>query len=90
MTLPSAPPRTSARPAASSVRAPRGRRTSQAVIATLTPRARAMNSQRCQPEAPARKLKAAPTLCSRVMSRIGSTLVNSNTPKCRMMYALVS
>ena len=39
-----------------------------------------MNSQRCQPEAVARKLNAAPTLCIRVMSRIGSSGVNSNSP----------
>ncbi len=32
-----------------------------------------MNTQRCHPEAEARKLNAAPTLCMRVISRIGST-----------------
>ncbi len=39
----------------------------------LTTTASPMNSQRCQPDAEAKKLNAAPTLCIRVMSRIGST-----------------
>ena len=60
--------------------AERGMRQSQATMAMLTATARPMNSHRCQPEAVARKLNAAPTLCIRVMSRIGSTRVNSNSP----------
>ena len=55
------------------------------MMAMLTVTARPMNSHRCQPDAEARKLNAAPTLCMRVMSRMGSTVVNSNSPKCAVM-----
>jgi hypothetical protein len=78
-----APPSTNARPPPAAMRAARQSH-NQVMIAELTTTASPMNSQRCQPDADARKLNAAPTLCIRVMSRTGSTLMNSNSPKCRV------
>src|SRR5882762_11537742 len=90
MTLPIAPPSTRARPAASRVCAPRGSLNSQIVMPVLTTTAGPMNTQRCQPEAEARKLKAAPTLCMQVTSRTGRIRTNSNSRKCPSIYALLT
>ena len=73
MTLPSAPPSTSARPRGEQRVGAAGQPAQPQPIAMLTLTASAMNNQRCQPEAEARKLNAAPTLCMRVMSSTGST-----------------
>ncbi len=55
-------------------------RYSHTTIPMLTVTASPMKSQRCQPDAEARKLNAAPTLCMRVISSTGSSVVNSNSP----------
>ncbi len=60
--LPSAPPTMSASPPASSACVRADRRRSHAMSTTLTPSASSTNTQRCQPEASDRKLKAAPVL----------------------------
>ena len=56
---------------------PRGSRHSQTTSAMLTASASTMKNQRCQPDAPARKLNAAPVLCSSVKSSTGSTSTRS-------------
>ena len=76
ITLPSAPPRISDSDSGSSF-SPRGVRQIHTSSTTLTAPASPMKNQRCQPEAPASRLNAAPVLCSSVKSSTGSTSTRS-------------
>ena len=89
MTLPIAPPRISASASGSSL-SPRGARQIQTTSTTLTTRPSAMKNRRCQPEAPASMLKAAPVLCSSVKSSTGRTSTRSKSSKNRVTRNLVA
>src|SRR5688500_3885677 len=65
-------------------------RRSQIIRATLTTIARPMKNQRCQPDACARMLKAAPVFSRDTMSRIGSSAMLSCSFTVLITSALVA
>jgi hypothetical protein len=66
-----------------------GRRRSQIKIPALTATPRPMKTQRCQPPALLKKLNAAPSLCSRMISRTGSKTTLSNSSNRSTINAFV-
>ena len=60
----------------------------RSTISRLTPSARPVKNQRCQPPAAARKLNAAPRLCGGVMSSTGSSERVSYSSKWRVIQLL--
>ena len=89
ITLPSAPPTISASASGSNF-SPRGSRQSHAISAAHTTKPSAMKNPRCQPDASARMLNAAPVLCSSVKSSTGSTSTRSYSSRKRVTRNFVA
>ncbi len=81
MTLPTAPPSTSDKPADKTTRPSRRMRHNQTTMTQLTIMPRTMKNQRCQPDEFARKLNAAPVLrwCVILIKELTGTLSYSST-----------
>src|SRR6188768_526332 len=90
MTLPSAPATISISPQDCSFCCSPSSLASQVSSPTLTASANRVNSQRCQPPAPARKLNAAPALRQWTISSTGNKVMDSCSARPCWIHALVS